>query len=47
MTMVVFKKSLVKNAYTKAEFERMLAQAGWERVEIAEEEIGLEVRMEK
>ncbi|HVC48425.1 MAG TPA: class I SAM-dependent methyltransferase [Terracidiphilus sp.] len=47
MTMAVFKKFLVKSAYTRVEFERMLAQAGWDRVEIAEEEIGLEVRMEK
>lgn len=47
MTMAVFKRFLVKSAYTKAELERMAAQAGWERVEISEEAIGMEVRMEK
>ena len=47
ITMTVFKNFLVKSAYTRAEFERMAEQAGWQSVEIREEAIGLEVRLAK
>jgi ubiquinone/menaquinone biosynthesis C-methylase UbiE len=44
---LTFRWMLVRRAYTKAEFERMIAQSGFRRVEIREELIGLEILMEK
>jgi hypothetical protein len=38
---------LLKSAYTKEQFQLMLAQTGFSRVEIAEAEIGLEIAMVK
>ncbi|MDR3773117.1 MAG: methyltransferase domain-containing protein [Terracidiphilus sp.] len=47
MTRMVFKHSLIKNAYTREEFERMIAPAKFSRVEIGEEEIGFEIWLTK
>ena len=47
MTKLAFRTTLVKSAYTKGQFEHMLAQTGFSRVEIREAEIGLEVTMVK
>lgn len=44
---LTFRFMLVRRAYTKAEFERMIAQTGFRKVEIREELIGLEILMEK
>jgi ubiquinone/menaquinone biosynthesis C-methylase UbiE len=44
---LTFRWMLVRRAYTKAEFERMIAQTSFRKVEIREELIGLEILMEK
>jgi ubiquinone/menaquinone biosynthesis C-methylase UbiE len=44
---LTFRFMLVRRAYTKAEFQKMIAQTGFRRVEIREELIGLEILMEK
>jgi ubiquinone/menaquinone biosynthesis C-methylase UbiE len=44
---LTFRFMLVRRAYTKAEFQRMVAQTGFRKVEIREESIGLEILMEK
>jgi ubiquinone/menaquinone biosynthesis C-methylase UbiE len=44
---LTFRFMLVRRAYTKAEFQRMIAQTDFHRVEIREELIGLEILMEK
>jgi ubiquinone/menaquinone biosynthesis C-methylase UbiE len=43
ITKLTFKTSLIKRAYTKAQFESMLAQSDFKRYEIDETDIGLEV----
>ncbi len=47
MTKLAFKGMLIKSAYTKEEFEQMLAQAKFSKVDIAEDEMGLEISMTK
>jgi len=47
MTKLAFKGMLIKSAYTKEEFQQMLAQAKFSQVEIAEDEMGLEISMTK
>jgi hypothetical protein len=47
MTRLTFRFLLIKTAYTRQEFEQMLAQAGFSKTEIVEEEIGFEIRMTK
>lgn len=47
MTKLAFRTTLVKSAYTKAQFEQMLKETGFSRVKIKEAEIGLEVTMVK
>jgi hypothetical protein len=38
---------LLNNAYTRQQFEQMLAQAGFGSVDIREVDIGLEISMRK
>ncbi len=38
---------LVRSAYTRGEFEQMLAQAGFSKVNLVEEGIGFEITMLK
>jgi ubiquinone/menaquinone biosynthesis C-methylase UbiE len=47
MTRLAFKTMLIKAAYTKEEFEQMLAQTQFSNVNIVEENIGLEISMTK
>lgn len=47
LTKLAFKTTLVKSAYTRAQFEAMLAQTNFSRFEIEEQEIGLEIAMYK
>jgi ubiquinone/menaquinone biosynthesis C-methylase UbiE len=44
---LTFRFMLVRRAYTKTEFQRMISQTSFRRVEIREELIGLEILMEK
>jgi ubiquinone/menaquinone biosynthesis C-methylase UbiE len=45
LTKIAFKTMLIRSAYTKAEFEHMLAQTDFASVDIKEESVGLEVSM--
>lgn len=45
LTKLAFKTMLLKSAYTKEEFQQMLAQANFAAVEIKEESLGLEISM--
>lgn len=47
LTRMIFKKMLVKRAYTKPQFEQMLAQTKFSSVEIVESGVGLEITMTK
>jgi ubiquinone/menaquinone biosynthesis C-methylase UbiE len=47
MTKGVFRMMLIKSAYSKEEFERMLEQTNFSREEIIEEGIGFEIWMTK
>lgn len=47
MTKLVFRTSLLKNAYTRNQFELMLAQASFRSVDIQEVDIGFEILMTK
>jgi ubiquinone/menaquinone biosynthesis C-methylase UbiE len=47
MTRAIFKHSLRKRAYTKADFQRMAAQASFKITEVAAESIGLDVWFHK
>ncbi len=47
LTKMAFKGMLLKSAYTREEFEQMLAQAKFSSVSIDEAEIGLEISMTK
>jgi len=47
MTKLVFRTTLIRSAYTRAEFEQMLAQAGFSKTEILEAELGFEITMTK
>jgi ubiquinone/menaquinone biosynthesis C-methylase UbiE len=47
ITKLTFRFMLLKRAYTKAEFERLLSQTRFERVSIAEDLIGLELALER
>jgi ubiquinone/menaquinone biosynthesis C-methylase UbiE len=47
MTKLVFRFMLLKNAYTREQFEQMLAQANFSSTEIRAEDIGFEIRMTK
>lgn len=47
LTRLAFRTMLLQSAYTKTQFEQMLAQANFGSVKITEEAIGLEIRMVK
>ncbi len=47
MTKLAFKSMLIKSAYTRQEFEQMLAQTQFNSVDIDEGEMGLEISMTK
>jgi ubiquinone/menaquinone biosynthesis C-methylase UbiE len=47
MNKLIFRHFLLKTAYTRAQFEFMLAQAGCTRYEIDEQELGFEISMTK
>jgi len=47
VTKLVFRLSLIKTAYTREQFERMLAQAAFRSVDIREVGIGFEISMTK
>ena len=47
LTKLAFKTMLLKRAYTKEQFQRMLAQTAFAKVEIADSGVGLEVSMTK
>lgn len=46
-TKLIFRFFLVRTAYTKKQFERMLSQANFRSVEIREEDIGFEILVTK
>jgi len=47
LTKMAFRTMLIRSAYTRAEFEQMLAQTEFARVEIIEEGMGFEITMRK
>jgi len=47
LTKLAFKVMLLKRAYTKGQFQQMLAQANFSKVDIVEADIGLEISMTK
>jgi ubiquinone/menaquinone biosynthesis C-methylase UbiE len=47
LTKLAFKTTLLKSAYTRAQFEHMIAQTDFSGVKIREERIGLEIEMRK
>jgi ubiquinone/menaquinone biosynthesis C-methylase UbiE len=47
MTKLAFKTMLLKSAYTREQFQAMLAQTEFSKVEISEADIGLEIVMTK
>ncbi len=47
MTRLAFRTVLVRSAYTRHQFEQMLGETAFSKVEIAEAEIGLELLMTK
>jgi ubiquinone/menaquinone biosynthesis C-methylase UbiE len=47
LTKLAFKTMLLKRAYTRQQFEQMLAQAKFAKVEIVESGVGLEISMTK
>lgn len=47
VTKFTFRTMLLKSAYTKEQFQQMLAQAAFSRIDIREEEIGFEITMWK
>jgi hypothetical protein len=47
MTKLAFKVMLLKSAYTKDQFQQMLAQTEFSKVDIAEADIGFEITMVK
>jgi hypothetical protein len=47
VTKLVFRTFLLRTAYTKQQFEQMLAQAKFQSVNILEEGIGFEISMTK
>jgi hypothetical protein len=47
VTKLTFRFMLIKSAYTKEQFQQMLAQASFSSVDIQEVDIGLEIVMTK
>ena len=47
MTKLVFRTTLLKNAYTKSEIESLVSQTKFDKSEIVEDAIGMEIWLEK
>jgi hypothetical protein len=47
LTRLAFKTMLLKSAYTREQFQHMLAQTEFSGVEVIEADIGLEIRLTK
>jgi hypothetical protein len=47
LTKLTFRLMLLKNAYTKQQFQQMLAQTHFRGIDIREENIGFEISMTK
>ena len=47
LTKMAFKTMLIRSAYTRAEFEQMLAQTEFAHVDIVEDGMGFEIAMRK
>jgi hypothetical protein len=47
VTKLIFRHSLIKNAYTREQFQQMLAQASFRSVDIQQEHIGFEIWVTK
>lgn len=47
LTKLAFRTMLLKNAYTRDQFEQMLAQAPFRSVDIRQDDIGFEIFMNK
>jgi ubiquinone/menaquinone biosynthesis C-methylase UbiE len=47
VTKLIFRHSLIKNAYTRQQFQQMLGQASFRSVDIQEEHIGFEIWVTK
>jgi ubiquinone/menaquinone biosynthesis C-methylase UbiE len=47
MTRLVFKTTLLKNAYTKAEIEKMVVQTDFTKLRIDEDALGMDIWLEK
>ena len=47
LTRMVFKTMLIRNAYTRAEFEQMLAQTNFAQTDITGDGLGFEITMKK
>lgn len=47
VTKLIFRLSLVKNAYTREQFEQMLAQTSFRSVDIQAQDMGFEIWMTK
>jgi ubiquinone/menaquinone biosynthesis C-methylase UbiE len=47
VTKLVFKTTLVKNAYTKAEIEKLVAQSSFAQLKIDEDALGMDIWLEK
>ena len=47
LTKATFRHMLLKRAYTKGDFERMISQTGFAKAEIRESQIGLEILLSK
>jgi hypothetical protein len=47
LTKLVFRTTLIRNAYSRSEFEQMLAQTAFSRTQIAGEGLGFEITMTK
>jgi hypothetical protein len=47
LTKLVFRTMLIRNAYSRAEFEEMLAQTAFSHTEISGDGMGFEITMRK
>jgi len=47
LTKMAFRTMLIRSAYTRAEFEQMLAETEFAQAEIVEEGMGFEISMRK
>jgi ubiquinone/menaquinone biosynthesis C-methylase UbiE len=47
ITKAVFKTTLLKNAYTKSEIEKMVSQTNFAKMKIEEDALGMDIWLEK